>query len=216
MTERRPERPDARRPRELRLFIACPLPDETKLALAAVQSELLRLGANHLRWVRPESIHITLKFLGGVLESRVDEITNALAAAVEPFELRLRPTKLGGFGGTRMRVVWVGLEGDVDALGGLAASVEESLAPLGFPRERRPFAPHLTLARVGDGLSPAERRELASIIGEYRFAALGPMVVTEVLLMQSTLGPGGSVYRQLASFPRPSGAAPLDGLDRPS
>ena len=150
---------------ELRLFVACELPDDVRDALGRLQAGLRRGDRAGLRWVRPEGIHITLKFLGGVEEGRVGEITPALASAIEPFELRVRPASLGGFpslvagGGARLRVVWVGLEGDVEGLAALAGRVDAALESIGFPSERRPFAAHLTLARVSDR---ASRRSAAS------------------------------------------------------
>ena len=188
---------------QLRLFVACELPDEVRRALGRIQEDLRRLGAGRLRWVRPESIHVTLKFLGGVESSRVEGITAALGPAVEAFELRLRLASLGGFGGARLRVVWVGLDGDVEGLAALAGRVEAALQPLGFPLERRPFAAHLTLARVPDQVPPAERRQLASLVDRYRAPPPPSMTFAQVSLMESQLGPGGSVYKRLASFPPP-------------
>ena len=188
---------------QLRLFVACELPDEVRRALGRVQEDLRRLGADRLRWVRPESIHVTLKFLGGVESSRVEGITAALGSAIEAFELRLRLASLGGFGGARLRVVWVGLDGDVEGLAALAGRVEAALQPLGFPRERRPFAAHLTVARVPDQVPSAEPRQLASLVDRYRPPPLPSMTFAQVSLMQSQLGPGGSVYKRLATFPAP-------------
>ncbi len=194
------------RPQQLRLFVACELPDDVRQALGRVQDDLrsaLSGGTIRLRWVRPESVHITLKFLGEVEETRVAEITSALAAAVEPFELRLSSSAgLGGFGGARLRVVWLGLEGDVEALAALAGRVEQALTPLGFAAERRPFAAHLTIARVTDRASSEERRQLALLLERHRIPALPPMILTEVRLMRSVLGPGGSAYYRMASFPQ--------------
>lgn len=187
----------------LRLFVACELPDDVRQALRGVQDGLRRLGAEPLRWVRPEGIHVTLKFLGEVEASRVGAITDALAPAIEPFELQLRPASVGGFGGARLRVVWVGLEGDVEPMAALAGRVEAALEPLGFPRERRPFAAHLTIARVPDRASPDDRRELANLIERYGAPSMPSMTLTQVNLMQSRLGPAGAVYQRLASFPLP-------------
>ncbi len=189
------------RPGERRLFVACELPPEVRDALGGLQDSLRRAGAGRLRWARPEGIHVTLKFLGGVDERRLGEVTAALANAIEPFELRVRPAALGGFGGARIRVVWVGLEGDVDGLAALAARIDGALAPLGFPREQRPFAAHLTLARVPDQASTSERRDLSALVSRYEPPALPSMTFRQVSLMQSTLSPGGSVYTRLASFP---------------
>ena len=193
---------DHDRPKQLRLFVACELSDAVRDGLRRIQDDLRRLEAGRLRWARPESIHVTLKFLGDVDEARVEEISSALADAIEPFELRLQPAALGSFGGARLRVIWVGLQGDVEPLASLAGRVEAALTPLGFPQERRPFAAHLTLARVPDQVPPADRRKLANLIDGYRSPPLPSMIVTDVSLMQSTLRPDGSVYRRLASFPR--------------
>ena len=205
MAERRTEPAGVERPEQLRLFVACELPDEVRRALGGIQEDLRRLGAGRLRWVRPEGIHVTLKFLGEVEAARVEAITAALAAAVEPFELRLSFLQegLGGFGGGRLRVVWVGLEGDITQLAALAARVEAALKPLGFPADAsgRPFAAHLTLARVPDQMPPAARREVAELIGRYRSAPLPSMMLKEISLMRSILGPAGSVYQRLAAFP---------------
>ncbi len=189
-------------PQQLRLFVACELPGEMRDALGAIQEDLRRQGAGRLRWVRPEGIHITLKFLGEVEETRVEAINSALAAAIEPFELSVRPSRVGSFGGARVRVVWIGLEGDVDGLAALAGRIDAALAPLGFPRERRPFAAHLTLARVPDRAPPEERRRLVDLIRRFRPPELPSMILTKAGLIRSVLGPGGSVYHALASFPR--------------
>lgn len=185
----------------IRLFVACELSDEIRAALARVQDELRKNGAGRLRWVRPEGIHITFKFLGQVERARVPEVMVALASEIEPFRLRLAPARLGGFGGARIRVVRVGVEGDMDGLAALAQRVERSLTPLGFPAERRPFAPHLTLARVPDRMPAAERGRLAGLVKDHRLEPLPSMIVTSVSLIQSVLGPGGSVYHKLATFP---------------
>jgi 2'-5' RNA ligase len=188
---------------DLRLFVACELPDEVRRALDEVQDGLRsHLGSTaRLRWVRPEGIHVTLKFLGAVDASNVDELTTALSTAIEPFELTVALASVGGFGGARLRVIWVGLAGDTDGLAALAGRVDVALEPLGFPRERRPFAAHLTLARVPDETPPPERRRLSDLLWSYRLPPQPSLTLTEVALMQSTLGPGGAVYRKIASFP---------------
>jgi 2'-5' RNA ligase len=189
----------------MRLFVACELPPATKTALADVQSRLRSRGAQELRWVRPEGMHLTLKFLGEVPAERVPAIEEALAGAVEgPLELRLAFSALGSFGGpTRLRVVWVGAEGDVPRLVDLAGRVDAALTTLGFPRERRPYSPHLTLARVSDRASPEQRRRLSELIAGFPMPSVPEAVVREVSLMRSFLEPGGARYQRLAAFPRP-------------
>ncbi|MEX2159055.1 MAG: RNA 2',3'-cyclic phosphodiesterase [Dehalococcoidia bacterium] len=186
----------------LRLFVACELPDDTRRDLGEIQQTLRREPIERvLRWVGPASIHLTLKFLGSVPAENVRSITDALAAAIEPFELHVRPARLGAFGGSRVRVVWVGLDGDVDGLAALAERVEGAVEPLGFARERRPFTGHVTLARVREQASVAERREVAALIRRTRMPELQSMALREVSLIESVLGGGGNEYRRLAAFP---------------
>jgi 2'-5' RNA ligase len=187
--------------RSLRLFVACELPVEVLAGLARAQEDLRRAGAEPLRWARPEGIHVTLKFLGNVDPSRAGDISEALAGAIEPFELRVRPAGVGGFGGSRLRVVWAGLEGDIEGLAALAGRVEQALEPLGFPAERRPFAPHLTLARVPDSASSEERRRLADLIVRHEMPPQPWATLSQVSLVRSVMGRGGSMYQQVASFP---------------
>jgi 2'-5' RNA ligase len=192
----------------LRLFIACELPDEAREALAAVQRLLQERGADGLRWVRPEGIHLTLKFLGEVPARRLEAIERVLARAVrEPVRFSVQMAKLGSFGGsTGLRVVWLGLEGEVEGLARLAARVDAALEPLGFARERRPFAAHLTLARVKEGASPQDRRRLFDLIRSLELSPLPALTLDVVSLMQSTLEPGGARYQCLARFPATSSA----------
>lgn len=189
------------REEELRLFVACELSEELRRALGSLQDELRKRTGLRLRWVRPEGVHLTLKFLGGVPASRVEAITEALTKAVRPFELRLAPSELGTFGGRRPRVVWVGLEGDIDGLRALARRIDEALAALGFPAEQREFNGHLTLARVPDGASASERARLVDAVRDLRLPHLPAIHVRQAVLMQSVLGPKGSVYHRLAVFP---------------
>lgn len=186
---------------ELRLFIACELSDEVRQELRAIQDDLRRSIGTRLRWARPEGVHLTLKFLGAVAASRVEAVTAALERAVEPFRAEVRLSKLGGFGGRRLRVVWAGLDGDIPVLASLAEGIDGAMASLGFPKERRPFAAHLTLARVPDEVGSRDRQAIGDVIERYRMRPQAPMILTQVALMRSLLGPGGSVYRRLAAVP---------------
>ena len=190
--------------RDLRLFVALELPDSMKEALAETMDELRSRGATPLRWVRPEGIHLTLKFLGNVSPARLPNVEAALVKAVPaPFAISLTLEGLGTFGGpNRTRVVWVGVGGQTQELAGLARRIDEALAGAGFAREDRPFAAHLTLARVPDDASPAERRRLHEIVQSVQPPSLDPVRFTEVSLMQSTLQRGGAVYQRLAAYPR--------------
>ncbi|MDE3096806.1 MAG: RNA 2',3'-cyclic phosphodiesterase [Chloroflexota bacterium] len=189
----------------MRLFVAIELPDEVRRALAATVAALSRTGmsGDAVRWVRPDGVHVTLKFLGATPEARLPAVEGALraaAAAGRPFRLQL--AGVGSFGGARnLRVVWAGVAGEVDALAALAARVDGALAPLGFPAEQRPFAAHLTLGRVRDGTPPAARAGIFAALEALPPPPALPIPVDRVSLVRSTLGPGGASYRALAIFP---------------
>ena len=187
----------------LRLFVAVELPEDARSALGHACAALVAaVPANTLRPVRPDGIHITLKFLGPVAEERVPAVRDAIGGAVAgaaPFALRTGAP--GSFGGPRnLRVAWVGVEGDVAALGALAVKVEAALQPLGFAAETRPFAAHLTLARVRDEASPADRHAVHRAIAELAIPA-SEIPVREIAIMRSTLQRGGAVYDAIARFP---------------
>jgi 2'-5' RNA ligase len=188
---------------ELRLFVACELPSEMKAALTALQDALRRQGAPPVRWVRPGGIHLTLKFLGSVPAQRVTDICAALAPTVDGIRpLQLSLGSLGTFGGRRgARVVWVGVNGDVERAAQLQRRVEEALARLGFPTEERAFSPHLTLARVPDHVGSAERERLWDLTKALAAPEAASVTIREVSLMRSVLGPSGAVYERLAAFP---------------
>lgn len=187
-----------------RLFLAISLPAQVKERLAEVQRELARSGAD-VRWVRPEGIHLTLKFLGEVPPEKIEAIVAACEKAVKeaaPGALRLGVRGLGTFPPNRApRVVWAGLTGDLTALARLKRALEEALVSLGFEREDRPFVPHLTLGRV----KSARRREaLLKEIARFReeeFFSPESIEVCTLTLYQSTLHPEGAIYTALRKIP---------------
>lgn len=187
----------------LRLFVAVEMPYEVKRLIVDTIESLQRAAVMPwLRWVRPEGIHATLEFLGATPEARLPEIKRALARCANagaPFDLA--PLGIGSFGGRYVRVVWIGLGGDGGALSDLAERVEESLEPLGFPRDQRAFNAHLTLARVRDDATPTDRERLHDLLTRFEAPAFATFGVTEFVLMQSVIGPGGAHYRPLATFP---------------
>ena len=188
-------------PPHLRLFVACELPEVLRSALASLQAELRERAGVQLRWVRAEGIHLTLKFLGEIDESRLDQIESALAGSVESFVIRVRLAKLGGFGGGRLRVIWVGVEGDLDELRQLARVVERALAPVGFEEESRPFRPHLTLARVPDRLGNDQRRGLSELVSAFEVPAMPGARLSQLSLIRSVLGPGGARHQTISRCP---------------
>lgn len=186
-------------PEELRAFIAIELPDEIRKGLVELRKELQRDEHRFVKWVDPEAIHLTLKFLGNVPAGRVTEIARAIEVATKataPFELEV--SGLGVFPHLRqVRVLWVGIGGDVDRLKELQRGIDTELAALGFAREDRPFVPHLTLARVRQGASPSERRSLGELVRTAVFDDRYEAKVETVSLMRSELTPAGAIYSRL-------------------
>jgi 2'-5' RNA ligase len=203
----------------LRLFVALELPDTWKQALHALQDESQASLAAHpetkavrVRWVRPEGIHLTLKFLGQVPQERLEKIDWALRNAVaEPPRFDLTLGRAGSFSDRRApRVIWAGIteptsfgpRGILDTkLYQLAEAIETWFAAAGFPRERRSFAPHLTLARLPEDLSPQLREAVAAITNASPAPRVSPFMVERVSLMRSQLSPGGARYERLAAYP---------------
>ena len=172
----------------IRTFIALPIPDNIKDSL---QSAILQLkGKNHgVRWVKPEGLHITLKFLGDIHEDLLGPLSVELDRAAQDHQaLKLSLSSCGAFPNVkRPRVVWVGLTGDMEELSGLAASIEKACARCGILEEKRAFSGHITLGR----LKAPTMVDLA--IG----SLAGIFNVSEVLLCQSELLPGGARYTVL-------------------
>ncbi len=187
-------------PESYRLFVAVELPDNVRNALAGAQTALKQKGLGGLRWVRPEAIHLTLKFLGETPAERAPEIEAAIGRAVAgsgPLELSLAAPGVFGPGG-HPRVIWMGLEGDVSRLAALQRRVEAEMAGLAFPREERPFSPHLTLARVPPELAQTSGMAIMKALADTQLPT-GAFRVTEVSLMRSELKPDGAVYTRLAA-----------------
>lgn len=183
---------------DLRLFVAIELPREVRAALKDLEQELQqRPGLSALRWVRLEGIHITLKFLGERPADHRPPIDTAVQRAVEgipPFDLRLG--RLGTFGGSAPRVLWVDVEGDIETLKRLQSQVERELRPLGFPTEKRDYSPHLTLARIQPERSRSVAQPLQAAIAQTA-APAAVIPVREIVLMKSDLRPTGAVYTRL-------------------
>lgn len=184
----------------IRTFIAIELNDALHHALGEVQNRLKRDHVARLvRWVAPESIHITLKFLGDVDAKQLPALHDALIKAcanTPPFVLTL--AGLGAFPNTkRPNNLWVGAAGQVEVAAQLAQKIDEACAAFGFARETRPFTPHLTLGRVKKDVSPSERASIGAMVEAARVNTLGELHVDHVSVIKSELRPSGSVYTRL-------------------
>ena len=176
----------------MRLFVALNLPSPVREALWAAAEPLRELGLP-VNWVRGDGIHVTVKFLGDVVDDREAEVTAALGRAAQG--ARTLTLALEGFGVFpdfhRPRVVWAGIAPE-PGLEILQHRVEQELAPLGFPTEARPFRPHVTLGRARRDARPRDFAGLEAALARLEFAQTA--VVSALDLMQSTLGSGGAVY----------------------
>jgi 2'-5' RNA ligase len=184
----------------LRTFIAIELDEELKRNLRELQADLRRqMAPRSVRWVRPEGIHLTLKFLGNTPMAKVEDVKAALArAAAEAAPFSFTVGGLGCFPNTRRpRVVWLGLQEPTGVLVRLRDAVEAHVAPLGFPMERRAFHPHLTLGRVQRRASKSEVREIGRVVAASAIGTIDEMAVTVVSYIKSDLRPTGAVYTTL-------------------
>jgi 2'-5' RNA ligase len=181
----------------IRAFIAITPPTTLQQTVAAVRQVFQRL-ALPWRWVNPEQIHLTLRFLGNVPEESVPSLLQAIEQAAQgQAAFTLRAKALGCFPhAARPRVLWVGLDDPGRALGRLNERLTAALTPLGFPPEDRPFHPHLTLARV-QSIRPST--ELSPVLQTYQNREFGEFLVTQVHLVQSQLQRGGALHTILHS-----------------
>ena len=180
----------------MRLFAGIPVPPPAQLHVAAL---ILDLQSRQwpVRWVRPETLHLTLKFFGTVQEAMAQALVPALATASDGIgAIPLSCTGIGSFPpGRRARVIWMGIDAP-GALELLQDALERACVPLGFPIEGRPFRPHITLGRVREeDTLPARAIESLDDAPEI------PFLAEQLVLFRSQPGPGGSVYRELYTFP---------------
>lgn len=179
----------------MRSFIAIELPEKVKSALTELQRELKQCKAD-IRWVKPDNIHLTLKFLGDTDEKSLDSIVEELKAACSGYKrFDLETRGVGVFPDMRApRVLWVGIS-DNDSLTGLQKSIEDGLAKLGFTTEKRRFRPHLTIGRFR---SFSGKEGLYDKIEGYKNLSLGLIEVKSIFLIKSELTPSGAEYTKIA------------------
>jgi 2'-5' RNA ligase len=179
----------------IRAFIAYQLPGPVIAFLANLQRQIKATDIQ-VRWVQPENIHLTLKFLGTIQAVDIDDIVRCMSDSIQglaPFTLTAKG--IGVFPGIkRPRVIWVGLAGQIQLLVALQGKLEDSLAATGFPRENKAFRGHLTLGRVKAAVNPGV---ISQIIQEYEGLHSDEFKVNAIDLFQSTLHPTGSVYTKL-------------------
>lgn len=183
----------------MRAFIAIELPPAVRTELADLQQRLQRTGLK-ARWVRPENIHLTLKFLGEIDPQNAAQISAAVKRAAEkhiPFTLTV--SGIGVFPHIRKaRVMWAGLSGGVTELINLHKDLDAALVACGLEPEKRSFRGHLTLARFRDRVNPDK---LETALKDSGRARMGHWTVADLVLFQSDLRPAGPIYSRLAAHP---------------
>jgi 2'-5' RNA ligase len=184
----------------VRLFVALQIPASIRDDYAALIDDLRGLDAKAAKkkpkWVRPENLHVTLKFIGHTEPAKLDSIRTALANVHSAAEIRLHFLNIFP-NANRPRVIWGGMEVS-ENLAPLALAIDQQIAMLGFPAEDRSFTPHLTLARLDPpGIAP----ELRAAIEKHAARDFGVLHTSEFHLIESKLKPSGAEYTTLQSFP---------------
>ena len=185
----------------MRCFIAVDIDEGIRAKLGDLQQDMARqvdVRKSDVKWVRPEAMHLTLKFLGEIKDRAVVdvcEIVKMVCARHKVFDFAVR--EVGSFGGQSARVLWVGAGFDCPALLQLQEDIEEQLAQAGWPKEGRKFSGHLTLCRIRNTKAGYK---LAQITEQYKDVDLGALRCDSVCVYQSTLASEGSIYTLLGHY----------------
>lgn len=185
----------------MRCFIAIDIDEQTRKGLSHLQNELrgkadVRKG--DVKWVKPEAIHLTLKFLGEIRDEQAVEVCNItrdVAGRHRSFDVDVET--VGSFGGRSARVLWVGAGQNCEALLQLQADLERQLDSAGWPKEARKFSAHLTLCRIRNAKAGFT---LGQMVKEYENLHLGTIPADSVSVYQSELTPQGPIYTQLGDY----------------
>ena len=187
----------------LRLFVAMAVPGAIKAALGRVRDEL-QSEVPHARisWTRPESMHLTLRFLGAVSPADVLPLGHALTEATRNFGvLELNCDGLGCFPGLRSpRILWAGVHDTADRLPQLSRQITVQTSRFTREQAEARFTGHITLGRIRQKLALAEARKISGYLERADQHGFGSWTATAVELMQSELNPGGSQYKVIEQF----------------
>ncbi|PIU50773.1 RNA 2',3'-cyclic phosphodiesterase [Candidatus Desantisbacteria bacterium CG07_land_8_20_14_0_80_39_15] len=187
---------------KIRIFIAIELMQEIKENLRGIQEELKKANAD-VKWVKPENIHLTLKFMGSVPAQQIPEIAGELKSGLVRMDplgtgfgfFSVEIAKVGSFPEKgKPRVIWAGVESGSEDVIRLQGKVEDSLKKFNFPGEDREYTPHLTVGRVK---GPENIKVLQELLGVKSSVQFGRMLVEDVSIIRSDLKPDGPVYTTL-------------------
>ncbi|MGD9105473.1 MAG: RNA 2',3'-cyclic phosphodiesterase [Desulfobacterales bacterium] len=179
----------------IRTFIAIELPEKIIYTIGKVQKEIKSYGLK-IRWVRPENIHLTLKFLGDIKKTDTEKVARAVSESVTGYPpISLAVKGIGVFPGIkRPRVIWLGVSNQLDMLTVLQKTLDEKLEEIGFPKEKRPFRGHLTLGRIKSKIDP---KTLNTVLKEFIQFESERFFADRIILYKSELKPKGAVYTKL-------------------
>ena len=188
---------------KIRSFIALPIPDPVRDLLRGTIKNLDDGMGGRIRWVRPEGIHLTLKFMGDIDVTVINKLLSLLpevANGFTPFELTM--AQLGCFPNNRRpRVLWAGVKGNLSALRDLHIAIDSLAGNIGLPREDREFSPHLTLGRVNRNLSESHIHRIGNLIKTTNLPDSPSWINQTIDLMRTELDPAGSRHYLVESFP---------------
>ena len=185
----------------MRVFIAIDIDDKIRKTIADLQKQIdskVDVKKGDLKWVEPNNIHLTLKFLGEISEEQVaetSEITKTVAQAHQKFNLEIE--SVGSFGGRSAKIVWVGAKKGTDELLALQKDLDDLLAQAGYTKEDREFSAHLTLCRVNH---PIAGLKMGEAIAQFSHLKLGSIAAESLCIYQSQLTPAGPNYTLLGEF----------------
>lgn len=185
----------------IRTFLAIDIPKEITDSMEKIQYRLRNsLKEGMIRWTKPNSVHLTIKFFGSISDRDIEHITGLLKDSVKGFKpFELTAEKVGVFPNARQpRVLWLGITGGDNSFMTLQKQIDDDLHGIGFPREERPFRPHLTLGRT-----KAHRgiEGLSGVLEEFKDYRAGTFPAAGLTLYRSDLRPEGPIYTKLGYFP---------------
>ena len=185
----------------IRVFVALIPPDEYKSALNSVIERFSEIFPTEIKWVDPAGIHLTLKFLGNIPNSDVPALSKCINYAIDRFsrgQFRLQLDRLGAFPNTSQpKILWAGLQGDMEKLQLLQESVESEIISAGFPAEQRSFNPHLTIGRIRRQSDKQSITAIGRVLESQNFSVQCDWVVSTIHIVESVLKPTGAEYTSL-------------------
>jgi len=186
----------------IRSFLAFEIPEEIKKTVSFIYEGLKASSLEGVRWVKQENIHLTVVFMGNINEKDIDAIGRAVEKTCNKYApFRIKAKGAGVFSSLRnARVLWIGVEGDIERMTYFRESLQKKLKAFGIKREdNKRFSPHLTVGRFKKGFNQPDK--LREVIERFKDVLSPEAVLNELALFKSELRPDGAVYTKLNSWP---------------